>query len=69
MIYQLSLHAQEQIEKRQIPLSLIQSVINSPQQIILQPDGTNAYQSQLDFGSGKTYLLRVLSIMILSPYS
>ncbi|NET57458.1 MAG: DUF4258 domain-containing protein [Symploca sp. SIO2E6] len=60
MTYQLSLHAQEQLEKRKIPLSIINSVINSPQQIILQLDGTKVYQSQLDFGSGKTYLLRII---------
>ncbi|NER99732.1 MAG: DUF4258 domain-containing protein [Symploca sp. SIO1B1] len=60
MTYKLSLHAQEQLNKRQIPLSIIDSVINSPQQIILQSDGTKAYQSQLDFGSDKNYLLRII---------
>ncbi|NEQ66353.1 MAG: DUF4258 domain-containing protein [Symploca sp. SIO2D2] len=60
MTYKLSLHAQEQLNKRQISLSIIESVINSPKQIILQSDGTKAYQSQLDFGSGKNYLLRII---------
>jgi hypothetical protein len=60
MTYELSLHAREQIEKRGIPLSMLESVLNSPQQIILQAEGTKAYQSQLDFGTGKAYLLRVI---------
>ncbi len=43
MTYRLSLHAQEQIEKREISLSLLELVLNSPQQIVFQPDGTKAY--------------------------
>ncbi len=67
MTYRLSLHAQEQIEKREISLSLLELVLNSPQQIIFQPDGTKAYQSQLDFGTGKIYLLRAIIIDDVQP--
>ena len=60
MNYQLSLHAREQLERREIPLSFLESVLKSPQQIIAQSDGTKAYQSQLDWGTGKIYLLRIV---------
>lgn len=60
MNYQLSLHAREQVEQREILLSFLESVLESPQQIIVQSDGTKAYQSQLDWGAGKVYLLRIV---------
>ena len=60
MNYQLSLHAREQLERREIPLSFLESVLKSPQQIIAQSDGPKAYQSQLDWGTGKIYLLRIV---------
>ena len=58
--YQLSLHAQEQLEQRDIPLTYLESVLTHPQQVIPQSDGTKIYQSQLDWGTGKVYLLRLV---------
>jgi hypothetical protein len=51
--YQLSLHAQEQIEQREIPLAMVESGPVSPEQLIPQSDGTKVYQSQLDWGREK----------------
>lgn len=60
MAYRISRHAQTEIERRGIPLYLVESVLTSPQQIVLEKDGRKAYQSQLDFGDGKVFLLRVI---------
>ncbi len=43
--------------RRQIPRALIDAVMQSPQQIVDAYEGKRAYQSQLDFGAGKIYLL------------
>lgn len=68
MNYQLSLHAQEQLEQREIPLAMVESVLASPQQLIRQSDGTTVYQSQLDWGRGKIYLLRLVVRDELEPW-
>ena len=68
MNYQLSLHAQEQLEQREIPLAMVESVIADPQQLIPQSDGTKVYQSQLDWGRGKIYLLRLVIRDDLEPW-
>ncbi|RUR85001.1 hypothetical protein PCC6912_11170 [Chlorogloeopsis fritschii PCC 6912] len=48
------------MERRRISLSLVESVLDNPQQIIQEKEGRKAYQSQVDFGDGKIFLLRVL---------
>lgn len=60
MNYILSNHAQREIERRAIPISLVESVLANPQQIVLEKEGRKAYQSQVDFGGGRRFLLRVI---------
>ena len=60
MNYRLSQHAREEAARRQIPLTLIDVVMQNPQQIVPAYGGAHAYQSQLNFGAGKIYLLRVI---------
>ena len=60
MRYQISRHAQIEMERRGISLSLVESVLDNPQQIVTERDGRKVYQSQLDFGNGKVFLLRVI---------
>ena len=60
MNYILSKHAQTEIERRGIPISLIESVLANPQQIVSEKEGRKAYQSQVDFGGGRRFLLRVI---------
>lgn len=48
------------MERRNIPPALVESVLNAPQQVILEKEGRKAYQSRIDFGSGKVFLLRVI---------
>jgi hypothetical protein len=58
--FKLSAHAQEEVERRRIPMQLVESVLNNPQQVVPAFRGKTAYQSELDFGSGKKYLLRAI---------
>ncbi|RUS97447.1 hypothetical protein DSM106972_083950 [Dulcicalothrix desertica PCC 7102] len=43
MAYRISRHAQTEIERRGIPLYLVESVLTNPQQIVLEKDGRKAY--------------------------
>ena len=60
MNFKLSRHVKEEMERRSIPLSLLESVLENPQQVLPERGGKKAYQSQLDFGGGKIFLLRVI---------
>jgi hypothetical protein len=48
------------MERRAIPPALLQSVLQNPQQIVPEEGGKMAYQSQLDFGNGRIFLLRAI---------
>jgi hypothetical protein len=60
-------HALEEIEKRKVPISLVEVVLENPQQTLQQGDEITIYQSQLDFGKGKLYLLRVFINTTVDP--
>ena len=60
MRFRLSHHAQEEMQRRAIPLALLESVLKGPQQIVPEKSGKKAYQSQLDFGGGRIFLLRAI---------
>lgn len=60
MEFQLSQHAREEIERRQIPTDLLESVLNEPEQIVEGRAGKQVYQSRIDFGGGAIFLLRVI---------
>jgi hypothetical protein len=60
MAFTLSDHALEEIERRNISREQVESVLQYPQQVVEVKAGRKAYQSQIDFGSGKIYLLRVI---------
>jgi len=57
--YKISKHADEEMQRRQIPRSLVDSVLENPQQIVDEYGNKKAYQSKIDF-NGKIYLLRVI---------
>ncbi|MDJ1171503.1 DUF4258 domain-containing protein [Roseofilum sp. BLCC_M154] len=67
MNFQFSNHALEEIQKRNIPMVLIEAVLWSPQQTLKQSEDIAIYQSQLDFGTGKLYLLRVFINITVDP--
>lgn len=60
MKFKLSRHAQEEMQRRNIALSLVESTLQQPQQIVPERGGKNAYQSQLDFRGGRIFLLRAI---------
>lgn len=60
MRFTLSYHARQEMDRRKIPLSLLESVLQHPQQIVLEREGKKAYQSQVDFGDGRLFLLRAI---------
>ena len=59
MRYRLSTHAQDEIERRKIPQALVESVLESPDQIVPERGILKAYQSRRDM-SGKMFLVRVI---------
>jgi hypothetical protein len=60
MKFKLSRHAKEEMQRRAIPLPLVESLLQQPQQIVPERGGKRAYQSQLDFGGGRIFLLRAI---------
>lgn len=67
MRYTLSSHAQDEMKRRAIPLALLESVLQHPQQVVPERDGRMAYQSILDFGDGRQFLLRAIVIDSKTP--
>lgn len=60
MSFKLSRHAKKEMERRAIPLTLLESVLQHPQQVVPERGDKKAYQSHLDFGGGKFFLLRAI---------
>jgi len=67
MNYRLSHHAQQTMQQRRISSALLDSVLQQPQQIVPEPGGRKAYQSQLDFGGGNVFLLRAIVVDDVDP--
>jgi hypothetical protein len=61
MNYRISRHAREEMKRRGIPLEILESVLEKPQQVVDDPTGNRVYQSKLDFKEGKRYLVRVVT--------
>jgi hypothetical protein len=60
MNYRLSKHAREEMARRDISVQTVESILNSPKQIVLDASGNRVYQSKVDFEPGKSYLVRVV---------
>ena len=67
MSFRFSNHALEEMKKRKVPISFVETVLENPQQILQQDEEITIYQSQIDFGTGKLYLLRVFINTTLDP--
>lgn len=63
----VSPHARAEAARRQIPEHLLDQVLKAPQQIVPERQGRKAYQSQLEFGEGKIFLLRAIVIDTVDP--
>lgn len=59
LTYRLSRHARQEIERRRIPLALLDSVLQEPDQVVPEKGTVKAYQSAHTIG-GKMFLLRVM---------
>ena len=59
MKYILSRHLLQEIERRGIPLTLLEAVLENPDQIVPERGAAKAYQSKCEIG-GKMFLLRVI---------
>jgi hypothetical protein len=57
--YKLSDHAKEEIERRRIPLTLLEAVLEKPDQVVPSRGAAKAYQSKCEIG-GKMFLLRAI---------
>ena len=66
MRFRLSNHAKRELLRRDIPLSLVEAVLQSPQQVVPADGGRMAYQSQIEF-HGKMFLLRVIVAQDVEP--
>lgn len=70
----LSDHAKEEIARRQIPMELINAVLDHPSQIVDGYNGTTIFQSCVFFPENKLYLLRIVtkidasSIKVITAY-
>ncbi|MGD0281827.1 MAG: DUF4258 domain-containing protein [Dissulfurispiraceae bacterium] len=60
MKFEISRHAHEEMNRREIPLTTVESVMQNPQQIVDEYGNMKAYQSIMDIGIGKDYLVRVI---------
>lgn len=57
--YRLSSHAQAEIGQRQIPLAVVESIIETPEQIVPERGAVRAYPSRR-YIVGEMFLVRVL---------
>ena len=60
MQFILSKHANKEMILRGISIDIIKNILENPQQIVDEIDKKKAYQSKIDFGMGKIYLVRVI---------
>jgi hypothetical protein len=57
--YRISAHAREEIERRRIPLALLEAVLEKPDQVVPERGALKAYQSQREI-AGKMFLVRAI---------
>ncbi|GEM_PF-62469 len=60
MNFRYSKHALEELALRRIPKSLVDEVLRNPQQTVPERAPKKAYQSVVNFGGGRTLLLRAI---------
>jgi len=60
MIFKLTNHVKEEMARRSIPWTLLEQVLNNPQQIVIEKENLKAYQSIVSFDDGRWFLLRAI---------
>jgi hypothetical protein len=60
MRFEITKHARKEMDRRAIPEDTVEAILQKPDQIAEEYGGRRAYQSIMDFGTGKSYLVRVI---------
>ena len=60
MNFSLSKHAQIEIDRRGLSISLIQATLAEPEQVVDAKDGLQCYQSRFSNEHGEVTLLRII---------
>lgn len=60
MRFEISRHAKEEMKRRALPEDLVDKILDNPQQIVDEYGNKRAYQSIINFGTGRDYLVRVI---------
>ncbi|HEY0072693.1 MAG TPA: DUF4258 domain-containing protein [Abditibacteriaceae bacterium] len=58
--FHISRHAKEEMARRGISLEKVELVLQNPEQVIDATNDNAAYQSLIDFGGGRYFLVRVI---------
>jgi len=64
--YDLSNHVREEVARRRIPLAVVKSVLENPQQKVPEHGNVICYQSKIDINQ-KEYLVRVTVNEVVTP--
>jgi hypothetical protein len=60
MRFEISRHAREEMKRRGLAEELVDTILQNPQQIVDEYGNKKAYQSIVDLGAEKDYLVRVI---------
>ena len=55
------------MDRRGIPETVVETILQNPEQIVNEYGNKKAYQSIIDSGAGKNYLVRVIVNDIVEP--
>jgi hypothetical protein len=62
----LSRHAQEELSKRNIPIQILELILDYPEDIV-EEDGLKVYQGVFTYNNNKKYLVRVYVNDLVEP--
>ena len=67
MIFKLTNHVKDEMARRSISWTLLEQVLNNPQQIVIEKGNLKAYQSIVSFDDGRTFLIRAIVDDTITP--
>jgi len=67
MDFELSEHARDELVLRSIPPVILKGLLDQPEQIVEEREGRQAYQSRIDFGGGRIFLVRAIVAVDVTP--
>jgi hypothetical protein len=67
MIFKLTNHVKEEMVRRSISWTLLEQVLNNPQQIVIEKGNLKAYQSIISFDDGRSFLIRAIVDDTITP--